>query len=108
SLPAPNSSVAADWTKRFAAELHLPEAYDFKPGRYDPERGVLSLQYKVVGPSFARLMQRLPDAHPLWGPTREAGEEPANAKCLLDALLAGQASASEADLRARVCNLAGL
>jgi hypothetical protein len=102
SLPAANSTVAADWTQRFAAELQLPEAYDFKPGRYDPERGALSLQYKVVGPSFARLMQQLPDAHPLWGPTREAGEEPQNAKCLIDALLAGQASATEAELGARV------
>ena len=102
SLPAANSSVAADWTKRFAAELQLPEAYDFKPGRYDPERGALSLQYKVVGPSFAWLMQRLPDAHPLWGPTREAAEEPANAKCLLGALLAGQPSASEVEIGARV------
>ncbi|HEU4578517.1 MAG TPA: pre-toxin TG domain-containing protein [Polyangiaceae bacterium] len=102
SLPAANSSAAADWTLRFAAALQVPEAYDFKPGRYDPERGALSLQYKVRGPSFARLMQQLPDAHPLWGPTRAAGEPPANAKCLIDALLAGQASASEAELRARV------
>jgi Flp pilus assembly pilin Flp len=102
SLPAANSNVAVDWTRRFAAELQLAEAFDFKPGRYDPQRGALSLQYKVVGPSFARLMQQLPDAHPLWGPTREAGEEPENAKCLLGALLAGQASAVEAELLARV------
>lgn len=111
SLPAASSAVAVEWTQRFAAELQLPEAYDFKPGRYDPKRGALSLQYKVVGPSFARLMQRLPEAHPLWAPTLEAGEDPRNAKCLLDALLAGQASAAEPELGARVpaaaraCNL---
>ncbi|HEU4578794.1 MAG TPA: hypothetical protein VFS67_11105 [Polyangiaceae bacterium] len=58
--------------------------------------------YKVTGPSFARLMQRLPEDHPLWDPTREAGEDPANAKCLLDALLAGQASASEPELQERI------
>ncbi|MEO8178048.1 MAG: pre-toxin TG domain-containing protein [Deltaproteobacteria bacterium] len=102
SLPAASSAVAAEWARRFAAELQVPEAYDFKPGRYDPERGALSLQYKVVGPSFARLMQRLPEAHPLWAPTLEAGEDPKNAKCLLDALLAGQGSAAEPQLRARV------
>jgi hypothetical protein len=74
SLPAASPGMAAEWTRRFAAELQLPGAYDFTPGRYEPERGALSLQYKVAGPSSARLMQRLPDAHPFWAPTLEAGE----------------------------------
>jgi Flp pilus assembly pilin Flp len=102
SLPAAGAGVAAEWTRRFAADLQLPGAYDFTPGRYDPERGALSLHYKVVGPSSARLMQRLPDAHPFWAPTLAEGEDPRLAKCLLDALLAGQPSASEVELRARV------
>jgi hypothetical protein len=34
SLPAASSAVAAEWARRFAAELQLPEAYDFKAGRY--------------------------------------------------------------------------
>jgi Flp pilus assembly pilin Flp len=102
SLPAAHPGVAAEWTQRFAAELQLPEAYDFTPGRYEPERGALSLQYKVKGPSSARLMQRLPDEHPLWAATIAAGESPAIAKCVLGALLVGQSSASEAELRARI------
>ncbi|HKO89766.1 MAG TPA: hypothetical protein VJU61_01360, partial [Polyangiaceae bacterium] len=102
SLPAASPGMAAEWTQRFAAELEVPGAYDFTPGRYDPERGALSLQYKVAGPSSARRMQRLPDTHPFWAPSLEAGEEPRIAKCLLDALLGGQPAASEAELRARV------
>jgi hypothetical protein len=101
SLPAANSARASEWTQSFAAELQLPEAYDFTPGRYDPERGALSLQYKVHGPSSARLMERLPDTHPLWAPTLQAGEEPRLSKCVLRALLGGQPSASEAELLAR-------
>jgi len=102
SLPAAGPGVAVEWTQRFAAELQLPGAYDFTPGGYDPERGALSLQYKVVGPSSARLMQQLPDAHPFWAPTLAEGEDPRVAKCVLDALLARQPSASEVEVRARV------
>jgi Flp pilus assembly pilin Flp len=102
SLPAASSAVAAGWTRSFAAELQLPEASDFAPGRYDPQRGALSLHYKVRGPSFASLMQELPEDHPLWAPTLEAGEDPKNAKCVLDALLAGESSALEPELRGRV------
>jgi Flp pilus assembly pilin Flp len=111
SLPAASAEVAAEWTRRFEAGLQLPGAYDFTPGRYEPERGALSLQYKVVGPSSARLMQRLPNSHPLWAATLAAGEDPAVAKCVIDALLVGQPSASEVELRARtgitaaVCSL---
>ena len=111
SLPAASAEVAAEWTKRFAAGLQLPEAYDFTPGQYDAERGALSLHYKVVGPSSARLMQRLPNSHPLWAATLAEGEDPGVAKCVLDALLVGQPSASPVELRARtgitaaVCSL---
>ncbi|MEO8179069.1 MAG: pre-toxin TG domain-containing protein [Deltaproteobacteria bacterium] len=111
SLPAASAKVVGEWTQRFAAGLQLPEAYDFTPGRYDPERGALSLQYKVVGPSSARLMQRLPNSHPLWSATLAEGEDPNVAKCVLDALLVGQPSASPVELRARtgitaaVCSL---
>lgn len=101
SLPEANPGAGAEWTKRFAAQLQVPEAYDFTPGRYDPERGALSLQYKVVGPSAARLMQRAPNSHPLWAATLAEGEDPGVAKCVLDALLARQPSASAAELRAR-------
>jgi len=100
-LPAARSALAAEWTQRFAAELQVPEAYDFTPGRYDPERGALSLQFKVRGPSQARLIQRAPDNHPLWAPTLQAGEDPRLAKCLLDVVLGGQVSATEAELRTR-------
>jgi len=101
SLPAGGPAVAAEWTRRFAAGLQLPEAYDFTPGRYDPERGALSLHYKVVGPSSARLMQQLPSSHPLWASTLAEGEEPRVTRCVLDGLLGGQPSASAAELRAR-------
>ncbi|HVZ32441.1 MAG TPA: hypothetical protein VG963_08445, partial [Polyangiaceae bacterium] len=39
SLPAPSDGAAAEWTRGFAAELNVPEAYDFTPGQYAPERG---------------------------------------------------------------------
>ena len=102
SLPAASPEVAAEWTRRFAEGLQLPEAYDFTPGLYEPERGALSLQYKVVGPSSARVMQRLPNSHPLWAATLAAGEDPAITKCVIDALLVGQPSATPVELRARV------
>jgi hypothetical protein len=101
-LPAASTGAAAEGTQAFAAALQLPGAYDFRPGRYEPERGPLRLQYKVVGPSAARLMQQLPDENPLWAPTIEAGDSPALAKCVLGALLANHLSASEVEVRARV------
>jgi hypothetical protein len=105
-LPAADSALSVEWTERFAAELGVPEAYDFTPGRYDPGRGAVRLAYKVVGPSPARLMERLPETHSLWAPTIEAGEESKIAKCVLGALLGGRLSATEAELHARAPQVA--
>jgi hypothetical protein len=106
SLPAPSGGAAAEWTRGFAAELNVPQAYDFTPGQYAPERGAISLQYKVRGPSAARLMQLLPNSAPLWGSMIQSGGDVELSKCLLGALLAGQPSASDAELRSNTARAA--
>jgi hypothetical protein len=99
SLPAANDSTSRAWARDFAAELNVQQAYDFTPGEYVPERGALSVHYRVRGPSSARLVQSLPDSHPLWSQVIEAGGDPKMTRCLVAALLGGKLSASEGELR---------
>ena len=106
SLPADTEAGALDWTCGFAAALNVPQVFDVTPGRYDPERGAVSLTYQVRGPSSARLMLGLPDSHPLWKPVLAVGGDPESSKCVLEWLLGGKPYASDEELRAHTPNAA--
>jgi len=102
SLPAAGDDIGGEWARTVAARLGVPEAFDFVPGGYDPGRSALSLRYKVRGPSRARLLTSLPSTHPLWATAARGGLDVEPARCVLSKLLAGAASAKDADLEANV------
>jgi Flp pilus assembly pilin Flp len=106
SLPAATEAGALEWTRGFAAALNVPQVFDVTPGPYEPERGTVSLTYKVRGPSSARLMLGLPDSHPLWKPVIAVGGDPESSRCVLGWLLGGKPYATEAELRAHTPNAA--
>ncbi|MEO8180912.1 MAG: hypothetical protein ABI895_18925 [Deltaproteobacteria bacterium] len=100
SLPLESEDVRAQALFK-GITSSLAGAYDVKPRTYAPERGALSLDFKVRGPSLVSRLLAEPDTGAFWvRESRRSDVDPRLVRCLYAQLLGGAPSVTDAALRA--------